>query len=474
MQNESLKLEDILIWTRGMAVATHNDSFDFVGTDSRADLTGKLFIPLRGDNFDGHDFIKMAYEKGCAGILFDNKSKQQPALDKNWPVTLIQVDDTLQALQDIAYGYRKKLNKTIVAITGSAGKTTAKEFTSQILSTYKKTYASQGSLNNHWGVPFSLLNMRPSDHFGVIEMGMNHYDEIQRLVEIANPDVVVCTMVGHAHFEHFGSQENIAKAKNEIYQFSRPDAVRIYNIDNPFTKKMMDLFVSSSNLKRILTFSEKDPKADVYLWLKSVSAEGLAIEGSISGQPGSALVPVFGKHNITNILAAAALGVCVGMHAEMIWSALGKLKTNWGRNQLLKGDSGAQVLFDGYNANPDSMKSLIENISETPVPGKRVLILAEMLELGETREQFHFTLGKSVSDKNFDEVVFFGPSWQKFKDAFAGNGKTRVLASEKMDDSAIKSIQLKSGDLVGIKGSRGMKTEKAVSLLVQTFSHEKI
>lgn len=476
MQNESLKLDDILKWTGGQLVNKVKDTFDFVGTDSRAELKEKLFIPLRGDEFDGHQFIKMAIEKQCNGVIFDAKSKDPFSFDKS-AVTLIQVDDTLKALQDISHGYRKKLKKTIVAITGSAGKTTAKEFTSQILNTYKKSYASQGSLNNHWGVPFSLLNMRASDELGVIEMGMNNYGEIQRLVEIADPDVVVCTMVGHAHFEHFGSQENIAKAKNEIYQFSRPEALRIFNIDDVNVKKMMDASLKNHPGKRVLQFSQLDSKADVYLMLKKVSSEGLSVDGTIAGEPGKALVPVFGKHNITNVLTAAALALSIGMEPEMIWNALSKLKTNWGRNQLLKADAGAQVIFDGYNANPDSMQSLIENVSETPVTGKRVLVLGEMLELGETKEMFHFELAKKIKSKNYDQVVFYGPSWKQFKNAFdSDNTKPRVWATEKMDESIINEIKndLKPGDLVAIKGSRGMKTENVVSLLVQAFSHEKI
>jgi UDP-N-acetylmuramoyl-tripeptide--D-alanyl-D-alanine ligase len=477
MQSEYLKLDDVLNWSKGKLINKKKDTFDFIGTDSRADLAGKLFIPLRGDSFDGHSFIKMAVDKGCAGVVFDSKSKVPVEFDKNGPATLIRVEDTLQALQDIAHGYRKKLNKTIVSITGSVGKTTAKEFAAQILNTYKTTYYSKGSLNNHWGVPFSLLNMRTSDHFGVIEMGMSNYGEIQRLVEIADPDVVVCTMVGVAHFEYFGSQENIAKAKNEIYQTARPDAIRIYNVDDPFTKKMMDSYLKSNPQKKPLTFSQTNSDADVFLQLKKVSSEGLVVEGSIAGVKGSALVPVFGKHNITNVLAAASLAVAVGMPANSIWAALVQLKTNWGRNQLLKSDQGAQVIFDGYNANPDSMHSLIENVNETPVAGKRVLILAEMLELGDTKDKFHFELGKKIKERNFDEVVFYGPSWQKFKEAFGADfGKPKVYASEKMDESLINSIKTgyKSGDLIAIKGSRGMKTEKVVSLLVQAFSHEKI
>tara|TARA_B110001454_G_scaffold219111_1_gene250084 strand:- start:93506 stop:94936 length:1431 start_codon:yes stop_codon:yes gene_type:complete len=476
MQSESLKLDDVLKWTGGKLVHKAKDTFDFIGTDSRADLKEKLFIPLRGDAFDGHQFIKTAIEKQCSGVIFDLKSKDPVAFDKT-AVTLIQVADTLKALQDISHGYRKKLNKTIVAITGSAGKTTAKEFTSQIFNTYKKSYANVGSFNNHWGVPFSLLNMRSTDEYGIIEMGMNNYGEIQRLVEIADPDVVVCTMVGLAHFEHFGSQENIAKAKNEIYQFSRPDALRIFNIDDVNVKKMMGTFLKNHPGKKILQFSHNNANADVYLTLKKVSSEGLSIEGLIAGQTGKALVPVFGKHNVTNVLTAATLSLAIGMKPEMIWAALGKLKTNWGRNQLLKADVGAQVIFDGYNANPDSMQSLIENVSETPVTGKRVLVLGEMLELGETKAQFHFELAKKIKAKNYDQVVFYGPSWKQFKDAFdTASAKPQVWATEKMDESIINEIKrdLKPGDLVAIKGSRGMKTEKVVSLLVKAFSHEKI
>lgn len=476
MQNESLKLDEILKWTGGNLINKVKDSFDFIGTDSRADLKEKLFIPLRGDAFDGHQFIQMAMDKGCNGVIFDSKTKDPTKFDVK-ATTVIQVDDTLKALQDISHGYRKKLNMKIVAITGSAGKTTAKEFTSQIFNTYKKTYASQGSLNNHWGVPFSLLNMRASDEFGVIEMGMNNYGEIQRLVEIADPDVVVCTMVGLAHFEHFGSQENIAKAKNEIYKYSRPDTLRIFNIDDSNVKKMMENFLNVNPGKPTIQFSQVNPKSDIYLNLKKVSSEGLFIEGTIAGQSGQALVPVFGKHNITNVLVASALALSVGMKPDMIWGALGKLKTNWGRNQLLKADTGAQVIFDGYNANPDSMQSLIENVSETPVAGKRVLVLGEMLELGETKDKFHFELAKKIKSKNYDRVVFFGPSWKHFKDAFdSGSEKPQVWATEKMDEAIINEVKgdLKAGDLIAIKGSRGMKTEKVVSLLVQAFSHEKI
>lgn len=476
MQNESLKLDDVLKWTGGKLISRVRDTFDFVGTDSRAELKEKLFIPLRGEAFDGHQFIQMAIDKGCGGAIYDLKTGGLAKFDTK-TTTLIQVEDTLKALQDIAHGYRKKLNKTIVAITGSAGKTTAKEFASQIFNTHKKVYASPGSLNNHWGVPFSLLNMRTSDEFGIIEMGMNNYGEIQRLVEIADPDVVVCTMVGLAHFEHFGSQENIAKAKNEIYKYSRPDTLRVFNIDDVNTKKMRENFLSAYSGKPTIQFSQMNSKADVYLYLKKVSSEGLHIEGTIYGQFGQALVPVFGKHNITNVLVASALALAIGMQPQKIWAALEKLKTNWGRNQLLKADSGAQVIFDGYNANPDSMQSLIENVSETPIVGKRVLVLGEMLELGETKDKFHFELAEKIKSKNYDRVVFFGPSWKRFKEAFGNNSqRPQVWATEKMDETIINEIKsdLKAGDLIAIKGSRGMKTEKVVSLLVQTFSHEKI
>ncbi len=481
MQKETLKLDDVVAWTRGKllnnAKATLAASFDFVGTDSRSDLTGKLFVPLRGDVFDAHDFINTAIEKGCTGVLFDRKSKTPLKLDLDGPIALIEVEDSLLALQELAQGYRKKLKKIIIGITGSAGKTTAKEFTSQILNTTSKTYASQGSLNNHWGVPFSLLNMRSSDHFGVIEMGMDKYGEIQRLVEIADPDIVVVTMVGHAHFEHFGSQENIAKAKNEIYLYSKKPAMRVFNLDNPFTKKMRDDFLMTATIGTVYEFSGVDPNANVFMQLKNVSAQGLQIEGTIWKQPGQALVPVFGRHNITNVLVAATLALATGMTPAQIWTSLNGLKTNWGRNQLLQADSGAQVIFDGYNANPDSMDSLIKNVHDLPVSGKRVLILGEMLGLGDSKDKFHLELADKISKNTFDQVVFYGSTWQIFKDVFAkASTKTQLWASEKMDENLINRLKsdYKTGDLIAIKGSRGMKTEKAVSLLVKAFSHEKI
>ena len=481
MENESLSLEDAVTWTRGKLVnntkAKLVSSFDFIGTDSRSDLTKKLFVPLRGDVFDAHDFIHSAIEKGCTGVLFDNKSKTPLKLDLDGPIALIEVEDTLLALQEMAQGYRKKLKKIIIGITGSAGKTTAKEFTSQILNTKSKTYASQGSLNNHWGVPFSLLNMRSTDCFGVIEMGMDRYGEIQRLVEIADPDIVVVTMVGHAHFEHFGSQENIAKAKNEIYLYSKKPAMRVFNLDNPFTKKMRDNFLNANGAGPVFLFSTLDRRASVFMQLKNVSAQGLELEGTIGTQPGQALVPVFGRHNITNVLVAATLALATGMAPAQIWISLSKLKTNWGRNQLLKADCGAQVIFDGYNANPDSMDSLIKNVHDLQVSGKRILILGEMLGLGDSKDKFHSELAEKISKSKFDQVVFYGPSWQTFKDVFAkASTKTQLFVSEKMDPVLINQLKsdYKPGDLIAIKGSRGMKTEKAVSILVQAFSHEKI
>lgn len=474
MPNESLKLDDILSWTKGTLLNKNKEIFDFIGTDTRADMTGKLFIPLRGDAFDAHGFIQAAVEKGCAGIIFDKKTFDVKPVTG---VTMIEVSDTLEALQNLASGYRKKLGKLILGITGSVGKTTAKEFTYQVLSSSNQVYASKGSLNNHWGVPFSLLNMRQTDQMGIIEMGMNHYGELQKLVEIADPDVVVCTMVGHAHFEHFGSQENIAKAKNEIYKFSKPHAIRVFNIDDPFVKKMREEFLKINPKGKIVDFSAIDPKADVFLEVKNVSAEGLQLEGKIKDQAGKALAPVFGPHNITNILAASSIAIAAGMSPKVIWENLNKIKTNWGRNQLLKSDSGAQVIFDGYNANPDSMASLIKNVSETPVSGRRILILGEMLELGQTRGQFHFDLGKKISELPYDQVIFYGPSWEDFKKAFpTGKQKPQVWASEKMDEKLINELKVdyKPGDLIAIKGSRGMKTEYATSLLVKTFSHEKI
>ena len=208
------KLENIATWTSGKILSQHALQFDFVGTDTRSDLSDKLFVALQGENYDGHNFLDQAVQQGAKALLIHRLEPKFEHLKNQ--VSIIQVADTLQALQDFSHHYRKTLKAKIIGITGSNGKTTTKEFTAQILNSFKKTHYNQGSFNNHWGVPLTILQIEADAEYAVVEMGMNHAGEIKKLVAIADPDIVVCTMVGTAHLDSLGHRKKSPKLSKKF------------------------------------------------------------------------------------------------------------------------------------------------------------------------------------------------------------------------------------------------------------------
>lgn len=456
-------LEKIAEWTHGEILAKHLCDFDFVGTDTRADLTGKVFIALKGDNFDAHDYLDQAVAKKAGLLIVHRLDKKFEALKHQ--VSIILVDDTLKALQDFSHHYRETLSAKIIGITGSNGKTTTKEFTAEILNSFKKSHYNQGSFNNHWGVPLTLLQIDSDVSFAVVEMGMNHSGEIKRLVEIANPDVVVCTMVGTAHIEFFGSQKKIAEAKSEIYQESRPDTVRIFNQDQDLTFDMMYPIAKKYPASRMLSFSGHNDNADVYFKIEELSMRSMKISGVIAGVKGEATIPIFGKQNLVNLMAAATLAYACGMPPEKIWLALEKCKTAWGRNQFVQTEVGAEILFDGYNANPDSMGALLENIPLLQSAGQKIGIFGQMKELGTEAAEAHRQLGAKAGSVGFDHIFFIGEDSQYFSEGLAKTDyKNPVYVQTEFQTQLGEKLSqvLSAGDIVVIKGSRGAATERFI------------
>lgn len=455
-------LKDILEATKGKALSQRTTEFKSFGTDTRVDLSSQMFIALKGDNFDAHHFLAQAVAKGAAGLLIDQETQEVAQLKDK--VSIVLVKDTLQALQDLGHFYRKKSSATVIGITGSNGKTTSKEFTAAVISASKKVHIPKGSFNNHWGVPLTILAQSEDTEVSVIEMGMNHAGEIKRLCEIADPDIVVCSMVGRAHIEFFGTVEGIAKAKEEIYEFSNSNSTRIYNLDNVHTRKMYDKAKMRFPDARIITFSEKE-KSDVHFKVEVVQMGSLSITGEIGGIPGLAKVPIFGAHNLTNLMVAASCALAIGMKPEEIWQALPRCRTNWGRNQLVHLKSGAELLFDAYNANPDSMKALLDNVKLFNNPGRKVGIFAQMKELGDASEQSHKELGEWVGKTGFDIVFFYGDDAPAFEQGVKASGyKNKLIISNTYEDSLASQVAdvLKLGDALVVKGSRSMKLERFV------------
>lgn len=457
-------LEQIAQWTQGNILSQHQTAFSEVGTDTRKDLSRQIFVALKGDNYDAHDYLDKAVEKGVGLLIVHRLDPKFENLKSK--VSILLVNDTLKALQNFAHGYRKTLATKIISITGSNGKTTTKEFTAVILSQFKKTHFNQGSFNNHWGVPLTLLQIPTDAAFAVVEMGMNHAGEIADLVKIADPDYVVCTMVGRAHIEYFGTQKKIAEAKAEIYMESREDTVRVFNQDQDLTYDMMYPVAKKFPASRMLSFSEKNKDADVFFKIEELSASGLKISGNIATHWGAAEVPVFGKQNLTNLLAAANLAYAVGMPPEKIWSALSVCKSTWGRNQFVQTALGAQVLFDGYNANPDSMKALLENVPLLKSSGKKIGVFGQMKELGSQAAEMHRELAIAASMSGYDFIYFIGENFHDFEAGLRHTDyKHYAVASDLTETMGQHFLtHIKAGDLITVKGSRGAKTERFVEL----------
>ncbi|HND85385.1 MAG TPA: UDP-N-acetylmuramoyl-tripeptide--D-alanyl-D-alanine ligase, partial [Pseudobdellovibrionaceae bacterium] len=322
---QSFELQEVLQATQGVVLQNSQSHFQSVQTDTRKNLAGALFIALKGDRFDAHDFIDQAVAAGAAGVVIHKDLGRLPeSLPKS--LTVIKVDDTLKALQQLGQAARRRSRARFIGITGSNGKTSTKEFAAQIVGTKHRVHYSKGSFNNHWGVPMTLLDMPDDIDFAFIEMGMNHAGEITELIHIAEPDIVVCTMVGRAHIEFFGSQEKIAEAKKEIYQETTKTPIRIFNLDNEFTRKMLATY---QNQGHVVTFSESDPNADVCLKIKTSKIDRMVIKGRIKNIESETEVNVFGLHNITNLMAAATIALACGMTPDEIWKGLPACRGAW-------------------------------------------------------------------------------------------------------------------------------------------------
>ena len=448
--------------------------FHGVGTDTRVDLSGLLFFALVGDAHDAHDYISAAIAKNAAGFVIHRPLTEAEvaaceirAAATGMPIVAIVVKDTLVALQQLSKHWRHKCRAMILGITGTNGKTSTKEFTAALLSTRFKVQWSKGSFNNHWGVPISLLSIQPDHDVAVIEMGMNHPGELKLLSKLVDADAVVCTMVGRGHLEGVGSIEGAALAKSEIYEYAPRNATFIFNLDNEHTNAMMSRFAVDG--RRVVTFSESREGAGagvVSFRVKSMTADSLEIEGDIKGVAGSARVPVFGRHNVTNLMAAASLALVAGMSPQEIWTALPQCRSAWGRNQWVQLKSGARVLFDGYNANPESMAAAIENshlVLESGSFKRGIAVLGEMRELGAHAATLHEEMGRQLRSAGFQEIIFVGPSHRsverglKSEDAKSPVGIFSSSYEEKIAEALRK--KLAPGDYVLIKGSRGMSLE---------------
>ncbi|MES2855057.1 MAG: UDP-N-acetylmuramoyl-tripeptide--D-alanyl-D-alanine ligase [Bdellovibrionota bacterium] len=460
-----MNLEELVAGTQGKVISQHTREFSGVGTDTRQDLSGKIFVALKGDTFDANQFLTRAFEANAAAVVTHDISAATVIANS---VTVILVDDTLKAIQKLGNFWRRKMPAFILGVTGTNGKTTTKEFTAALIASKKNVQYSKGSFNNHWGVPISLLSIEPKHEVAVIEMGMNHPGELKDLSQIAEPDAVLCTMVGRGHLEGVGSIEGVAKAKAEIYQYAPEKSFRIFNIEDEHTRKMFETFGKNLPAGKVLTFASQGewPSVDVSFEIIDVGLETLKIRGQIQGVAGETSVPVFGKQNVTNLMAASCFALVSGLTPAEVWAALPRCKNTWGRNQWVDLQSGARALFDAYNANPESMRAAIENFGDLKIKGRKFAVLGEMRELGDHAPKLHFELGVSAAKAGFEQICFVGPNHEQFTLGLRQGGftKTPMVSASYEQSLATKALPvLDQTDLVLIKGSRGMQLEKALA-----------
>lgn len=415
-----------------------------ITTDSRNCQENTIFFALRGENFDGNVFASKALDNGCSYAVIDD-----PKYKKNDKYIL--VNDVLSTLQALARFHRNVLNTPIIAITGSNGKTTTKELIAEVLRQKYKIKSTTGNLNNHIGVPLTLLSMDSDTQIGIVEMGANHRGEIKQLCEIAEPDYGIITNIGKAHLEGFGSYENIIATKGELYDFlNLKNKTVFYNFDNETLKSLLKNLVINK-----ISFNESDSKvkgkiADTELFLKAFI--------NIDGEKLTCNTNLIGDYNLENVLAAACIGNYFKVSSAQIKEAIENYSPKNNRSQFLKTEKN-NLYLDAYNANPSSVEMSLRNFISLKVTNK-IVILGDMLELGENSKQEHYKVIEQLNKQNFEKIILVGPIYSILE---TSDTALKFKNVEELKDWFQKNNISNSNVL--IKGSRGIRLEKIVEYL---------
>jgi len=435
-----------------------------VSTDSRTIRPGSLFVALRGEHFDGHDFLAVARAKGAAAFLVDDQVVQE---DIN-KVTII-IKDTRVALLQLAGYYRSKFDIPLVGVTGSVGKTSTKEMVFAALSAKYDVLKTKGNRNNEIGLSMTILELDRTTQAAVIEMGMNHFGEISGLSHAAKPTVGIITNIGVSHIENLGSREGILQAKLEIVDGLLPGSPLILNADD-------DLLVNVKlEHNKIITYSVDNPNAEI-------RAEKIASFNQIDAQNNevncrttfdicygvgrvAAEIPVIGRHHVSNALAAFAAGLCCRMQPDEIVSGL-KNFASTGMRQNIRLKKGITFLEDCYNASPDSIKAAIQTLMQLDVPGKRVVVLADMLELGGTSREEHTQIGAYLAHAGVDGILATGNDAKHYVNGAREAGHKQATFFEDGQTLANRLGEtLCPGDAVLFKASRGLRLETVMEMV---------
>jgi UDP-N-acetylmuramoyl-tripeptide--D-alanyl-D-alanine ligase len=430
-----------------------------VGTDSRTIQPGNLFIALQGPHFDGHDFLPQVWERGAAGAVVSRRDQGQiPPADR----IIIQVEDTLQALGDLAHRWRTLFHIPLIGLSGSNGKTTTKEMIASILETRGPVLKNPGNLNNRIGLPLTLLTLGPVHRSAVLEMGMNQPGEIRRLAEIAVPAIGLLTSIGPAHLEGLGSLENIARAKGELFAALTDRDTAVVNRDDPW------IMAAARECPAQKIFFGLDPQAEVCGEALRMTAEGMRFRLRCRGWEQEVRLPLWGEHNVRNALGAAATGVALGLDGETIRGGLERFTPPPQRFRVLAGPQGSRLIDDSYNANPASVQAALDTFQALRGENPGGMVLGDMLELGDFAEAAHREIGRRLGEMGLAYLLTLGPlSVTLLAEARRGPHPPKTALSQESHAEVVENLRrlIRPGDWVLFKGSHGMALEKVVRAL---------
>ena len=443
-----MRLSEAALATRGQLIGADVE-FCCVGTDSRAIKKGQLFVALKGENFDGHEYAAQSLEQGASAVLVSKASNVSPA---------VVVEDTRLALGDLASHWRAKFDMPVVAITGSNGKTTVKEMLAAILKVATaddaSVLATQGNLNNDIGLPMTILNLGKQHRYAVLEMGMNHTGELSYLSNLAKPNVALVNNAGTAHIGELGSLEAIANAKGEIFEGLADGGTAIINADDVFA----NLWKNLASKHQQVTFGLK-AKADVTakyeLHAASSDLELIAPNGTVKFT-----LPAPGLHNVSNALAAASAALALNVLLENIATGLSNFAGVKGRLQTKQGFAGAKVIDDTYNANPMSMKAAIDVLKVSA--GQRIFVMGDMAELGTDAASMHAEIGAYAKTAGIEKFYALGELTKNAVTSFGANAM-HFETIEALAESLKNMMNAETTVLV--KGSRSMRMERVVDAI---------
>jgi UDP-N-acetylmuramoyl-tripeptide--D-alanyl-D-alanine ligase len=428
--------------------------------DSRTAARGDLFFAVRGERFDGHDFVANALDRGAvAAVVSHARAASLP--DAVLARPLLIAEDPLAALQSLAAHVRRQWGRRVVAVTGSAGKTTTKEAIAAGLGAKFNVLKSAGNLNNNFGLPLQLLRLMPEHEVAVVEMGMNHPGEIAALARIATPDWGIVTNVGTAHIENFAEgQAGIARAKFELVAALPGNGIAFLNCDDDYAAQFGRDFQG-----RVIYFGH-GPCADPQILSVAEDLDGLHVQFRAGTREASLTMRLLGAHNASNAMAGLAVALEAGVDLDAAIDAIASLTAGDKRGQVME-ISGVTILNDSYNSNPEALNSMIRTLAARPATGRRILVAGEMLEMGEHGPALHGASGRVAAEAGLDLVAAVQGNAEHLATAACAGGVPAVFLRDAETAGQWLVENLRPGDVVLVKGSRGVHLERAI----ETFTH---